>query len=303
MHGRGGERNLGAVLLDDLHHPQQHILLHLVVHHPIGGLGEGEGFEMPTEEPGMGSEEPGMGGGMGGEEGLPAMAASTRLLPEALKKIGSQKITLGSISPATGSTNTLKIDDEHYVCLDTGTKYKISVKASADLKDVYAQWEWKPKVAGSDCPSCYRSKQRFVKALSSIDLTEDKFNALDLKDKVATIVKLNQSGALVKTASKQGNIVDDYKVAYGNYGDKFPVEACIEKLARRFGEDSICLSGPDEGKNLPKSVCNRLKSADVYTTGLATKVASIWAECDGDEHAMVSGQVCVSILYEITFLH
>ena len=251
-----------------------------------GELGEGEGFEMPTEEPELGAEESGMGGGMAGEAGIPAMAAYTRLLPEALKKIGSQNITLGSVSPVTGTVNTLKMDSEQYVCLDTGTKYKVSCIVSKDGKKAYAQWEWKPKVAGVDCPSCTRAKQRFVKALSSVKLTEAKFNELELKDKVDTIVKLNQSGALTKVASKNGSAIEDYKLAYGNYGDKFPVEACIEKLSRRFGKDAICLSGPDEGENLAESVCNRLKKADVYTTKLATKVASIWSDCDGDEECI-----------------
>ena len=248
-------------------------------------LGEGEGFELPDEG---GAEMGGADMGMGEEGGfseMPAMAASVRLLPNVLKKLGSEGIAVGSYSPATGSLNTVDLGDGNHVCLDTGTRYKVAFAVSTDGKKAYGQWEWKPKTASVDCPSCSRSKDRFVKALSSIKMTEAQFDELDLSEQVKTIVKMSETGALkrVKTASKEGTVIDDYKVAYGTFGDKFPVESCIEKLARRFGQDAVCLSGPDEGKNLAKSVCNRLKNADVYTDKLAIKVADAWNGCDGDE--------------------
>jgi len=240
----------------------------------LGGEG-GEGFEMPAEEE--------MGAGMGAE--MPAVAAHTRITPEMIRKISSQNIKLGSVSPATGSINTVSIGDGQYICMDTGTKYKISYVVAKDTKQVYGQWEWIPKIGGVNCESCDRKKQKFVKALKSIGMTEEQFDNLELQDKVKTIVKLNKSGDLnkIKTAGKEGSAIKDYKVAYGTYGDKFPIESCIEKLARRFGKDALCLSGPDEGKNLAESVCNRLKKADVYVDKLAVKVASIWSDDDGDE--------------------
>ena len=245
-------------------------------------FGEGEGFEMPTEE-GIGAGGMGEMGGAPAE--MPAMAAYTRITPEMLRKVASQNIKLGTVSPVTGTTNTIEMKDGIHVCLDTGTRYIVSYVVSKDAKNTYAQWEWTPKTAGVNCPSCIRGKQRFIKALSTINLTEEKFNEMELKDKIETIVKLNKSGILktTKTASKEGSVINDYKVAYGTYGKNFPVESCIEKLSRRFGKDALCLSGPDEGKNLAESICNRLKTADVYTDGLARKVASIWADTDGDE--------------------
>ena len=250
----------------------------------VGELGEGEGFEMPAGDE-MGGPAGGMGGPAEGMGEMPAMAAYTKLAPEALKKIASQNIKLGTVSPATGSTNTIELKDGTHICLDTGTKYTVSyIFDSKDpKKGAYAQWEWTPKVAGINCPSCTRGKIKFVKALSTIGMTEDKFDNMELKDKVETIVKLNKSGSLTKTASKEGSVIEDYKIAYGTYGNSFPVESCIEKLSRRFGKDALCLSGPDEGSNLAESVCNRLKKADTYTDGLARKVASIWNDCDGDE--------------------
>ena len=257
---------------------------------------EGEGFEMPTEE--------GLGEGPGAMEmemgEMPAAASVTndreikfattiRILPEAVKVATSNKVEkIGSVSPATGSTNTVRMEDGSYICLDTGTKYKVAFMTSTDGKQVFGQWEWSPRTANTICPSCDRAKQKFVKALSSVKLTEAGFNKMDLKDQVGTIIKLKESGALktIKTASKEGSVLKDYKVAYGGYGDKFPVESCIEKLARRFGENALCLSGPDEGKPLAESVCNRLKKADVYTNKIAIKLADVWSDCDGDEECI-----------------
>ena len=261
---------------------------------------EGEGFEMPEE--GIGEE---IGGGLGdmggGEMGeIPAAASVSgwkinkfavvmKLTPEVVKIASKDGAKIGSISPATGSINTVKIEEGSYTCLDTGTKYKVSYVISKDGKQVYGQWEWEPKVANSVCPSCSRAKQKFIKALAFINMKEEDFNKLEVHDQVATIVKLKQEGALkstIKIASKEGTVINDYKLAYGGYGDKFPMESCIEKLARRFGKDALCLSGPDEGKPLAQSICNRLKKADIYTDRISIKLADNWQDCDGDEQCI-----------------
>lgn len=256
---------------------------------------EGEGFEMPTEE--------GLGEGPGAMEmemgEMPAAASvsngrqikfatTIRIKPDAVKKVVEAKLKVGSISPATGKANTVDLGDGNHICLDTGTKYKVAFMTSTDGKQVYGQWEWIPRTASSICPSCDRAKQKFVKALSSMKITEAGFDKMELKEQVETIIKLKQTGALktIKTASKEGSVLKDYKLAYGGYGDKFPIESCIEKLARRFGENAVCLSGPDEGKPLAVSVCNRLKKADVYTSNISIKLADAWSDCDGDEECI-----------------
>lgn len=253
---------------------------------------EGEGFEMPSEEE--------MGAVPGEEMGaIPAAASISNwkinkfatvihLKPEIVKKAAESNIKIGSISPSTGKNNTINMGEGTHVCLDTGTKYKVSYMVSKDGKQVYGQWEWEPKIANAICPSCSRAKQKFVKALSTIDLKESDFNKLSLKEQVETIIKLKQAGELkpIKTASKEGSVLKDYKLAYGNYGDKFPIESCIEKLSRRFGKNAVCLSGPDEGKPLAESVCNRLKGADIYTSKIASRVAESWSDTDGDEECI-----------------
>jgi len=274
---------------------------------------EGEGFEMPAEEEmglggglgDMGGGDMGggdMGGGMGGMASVNnwrvnKFAAVMKLTPEVVKIASKDGVQIGHISPATGSSNTVKLENGTYICMDTGTKYKVAYMVSQDGKQVYGQWEWEPKVANAICPSCSRAKQRFVKALASVNMKESEFNGLEIKDQVDTIVKLKKAGALgkaIKTASKEGTVLEDYKLAYGGYGKSFPVESCIEKLSRRFGSNALCLSGPDEGKPLATSICNRLKKADIYTDKIAIKLADNWLDCDGDEecitHQVRSGQ-------------
>jgi len=247
---------------------------------------EGEGYEMP-EEPGLADE--GMGG-MGNMGEMPAVAAMMKITPEMLTKLASSKIELGSVSPASGTTNTMKLASGERVCLDTGTKYKVAFATSADANQVWAQWEWTPMIEGINvkCASCDRAKQRFVKALSSVSITEAQFDALDIKGKVKTISKLKEAGALktIKTASKEGSVVADYKLAFGGYGEDFPTESCVEKLSRRFGENAVALSGPCEGKALAECVCSQLKKADIYTDKIAIKVAESWNDCSGDEECV-----------------
>jgi hypothetical protein len=259
---------------------------------------EGEGFEMPEEDLGISGGAGDMGGQEMGEFPAAAsvdnwkmnkFAAVMRLTPAAIKKASDMGIQVGQVSPATGTTNTMKLEDGTRVCLDTGTKYKVSYMVSTDGKQVHAQWEWEPKIVKASCPSCKRAKQRFVKALASINMKESDFDALDFQDQVETVFNLKKAGALnntIKTASKEGSVIEDYKLAYGNYGNSFPIESCIEKLSRRFGKDAICLSGPDEGKPLAISVCNRLKKADIYSSNIAIKVAEAWEDCDGDEQCI-----------------
>ena len=229
---------------------------------------KGEGFKLPEDE-----EMPEV-----------QMAAMTKIQPGAIKKIASEKIKLGSVSPLTGKTNTIDIGDGKHICLDTGTKYKLAFVTNKKDKTVWGQWEWKSPTK-FECTSCKRTKDKIVKALSTLNITEAKFDGYSVKDKINTIKKLKKAGRIknIKTASKNGSIIDEYKVVYGGYEKKFPIENCREKLARRFGKEAVALSGPCEGKNLADCVCNQLKKADVYTDNVAIKVASIYADTSGDE--------------------
>jgi hypothetical protein len=88
---------------------------------------------------------------------------------------------------------------------------------------------------------------------------------------------MNEKGLFktVKTASRDNVIAGLQKTA--GFGSKFPIETCIEKIARKFGENALAMSGPCEGKPLAECACKKLATAGVYANDLAIKIASIWS--------------------------
>lgn len=251
------------------------------------GLPQGEGFALPE-----GGEAP---------VGMPAAASinnklvrkfagfamMTKLKPEVIAKVAekSKNIKLGSVSPITGSANTFQLEPGKYVCLDSGIPYTVSYAVQNDNpKNVYAEWRWNP-ISSVECGDCSRAKRAFVESLKTMGMEEGAFDALSLKEKGKTILAMKEKGLFkqIKIASenKSDSVIANYKKAYGEFGDKFPVESCIEKLARRYGKDALALSGPCEGKPLADCVCGSLKKAGVYSNGLAVKVAEIWGDKQG----------------------
>lgn len=248
--------------------------------------GEG-GFEMPATAASKGnssvtktasSEEVSFG----------EFAAVTRLKPEAVKIATASGAKIGEFSPFTGSKNTVKVANDQHVCLDTGRSYKVEFAHDAK-KNVFARFSWNAleKVA---CESCDRSKKQFVAALKTAGIEEASFEAMPLKEKVETILKLEKAGSLktIKTASK--NEVTSKFASVG--GDNFPMARCVQKLANRFGEDAVALSGPCEGKPLHECVCKSLKKASVFSEGLVMKVASAWSEMSGEDMCVTN---CVKL--------
>lgn len=243
-----------------------------------GGELDEEGFEMPDGGASM-PEVP--------------VAAMTKIKPEALRKLSEQKIELGRISPLTGTTNTIKIAKNQYMCLDTGVGYKIDfrINKQASKKSelmAYAQWEWTPKIASNICPSCSRQRKAILNGLKEAGITEDAFDAMSIVKQGKLLSKLASDGKIkqYKEASKNGSILEDYKKAYSISADNFPMESCREKLARRYGKNALALSGPCEGKPIHECVCNSLKKAEIYSTGLAIKVAEEWEDVDGTENCV-----------------
>lgn len=250
-----------------------------------GGLdaeGEGEGFALPGGEAGPGGE----GGGM--EESLP-VAASTLLKPEALKKMASAKIQLGSVSPYVGGTRTtyLGLTEDganEFLCQASGHKYVVRTAQKED--HLFAQWEWVDHFV-EPCKSCRRNKKAFIDGLTSVGHNEKDFDHMVRENRKAAglvVLKMAKSGALntIKTASKNGSVLEDYKKVLAFVpADKFPTETCREVISRAYGEDAICLSGPDEGKNLADSICKRLTKANIYSDQIAVKLAEQWSDRDG----------------------
>jgi hypothetical protein len=242
---------------------------------PEKGLG-GEGAMSPAPDMGMGAPAPGGMPGMGGM----AVAASTKISADTMKKFAS-KGELGSISPISGERNTVKLDKEHWQCLDSGQIYKVRLAAKTDdPKHVYAQWEWAPVAKQASCTPCERKKNAIIKALSAVGISEDSFDGMSMQDKAAALNTINDKGLLgtIKEASSD-DVKGFFKQAFTVHGE-FPMSRCIEKLANRYGENALALSGPCEGKNLAECVCGSLSDENVYTTKLANKIASAWSERD-----------------------
>lgn len=237
----------------------------------------------PAVEKGLG----GSGAALPPGGGMPPVAASAKLDVDALKKVAST-VEFGSVSPITGNRNTVKLADGTWACLDSGQKYIVRVAASAkDPKSIWAQWEWVPQVKKASCSSCSRKKQAFVNALSSMGISEAQFDAMPVNKKAEAIIAVHQSGnySEIKQASVDGDARSAIKQAFTVHGE-FPMNDCMEKLARRYGENALALSGPCEGKNLADCVCNGLAKEKVYTTGLASKIASVWSDKDAMDNCL-----------------
>ena len=223
--------------------------------------------------------------GMPAPAGMPAggmaVAASAKISADTMKKFASRH-AFGSISPITGASNTIRLDQEHWQCLDSGQIYRVRLAAKQnDSKHVYAQWEWVPLVKKASCAPCQRRKNAIVSALSSVGISESKFDGMSMTDKANALNTINERGLLgtVKEASSD-SVRSFFKQAFTVHGE-FPMEMCIHKLANRYGDNALALSGPCEGKNLAECVCSSLSDEKVYTTDLSRKVASAWSERDG----------------------
>lgn len=230
------------------------------------GQAAGEGFAMP--------------GGAGAEANIP-VAAMTRVTPEMMQKVaGDANYKLGSISPLTGSKNTFELGNGEWLCLDTGRTYSVNVAVDKkDVKNVFAEWRWTPKT-GEECTSCQRAKMAWASAMKHAGISEDEFKALSFRQRADKILEMHDKGffKVVKTASKNATITNEIKAAYA--AKVFPMDECRAKIAKRYGENAISMSGPHKGKKLADCVCEQLKNASVYSDGLALKVADTWKDKD-----------------------
>lgn len=221
------------------------------------------------------------------------VAASFRLTPRILEKLSSQKINLGSVCPNCGSSNTdlskaASRKGQDGICWDCLQEYNFQVKAhKSKPNSVYPQYIWTPSTSNdSNCSSCNRVKQAFVNSLNNYGMSLDEFSKIKNPIEQANVVlKMSKSGSLnIKEAMSQPLPLNKIAASsrwkeYKNL-DKFPMASCVEKVARRYGENATSMSGPCEGKKLSDCVCKQLQSMGIYSDGLAAKVASVQASED-----------------------
>ena len=239
---------------------------------PGFGLGSENDQELEGEEP--------LAGGEGSGTTMPnvPVAASVRVTPLLLEKIAKQNITLGSICPNCGGKNTdshksASQKGQHGICYDCMQEYNFQIKANRKkAHNVFAQYIWTPKTGSVSCNSCNRLQQSFIKSLNDYGMQVDEFEKLSMKDKAPVILKMAESGTL-NLALDTPLQINKYAASFKQKFDKFPSASCVERIARKFGENATSMSGPCQGKPLADCVCRQLEGLGIYTDGLAAKVA------------------------------
>lgn len=233
----------------------------------------GEGFEL-----GEGLESPeGLEAPMG-EPGAPPpnvpVAANVRITPRMLEKLAAKDVKLGGVCPSCGS-NRCDLDKGKGICFACNKEYNVKVYANKkEPHKLMARFEWVEEAPG--CTSCNRLKVAFNQALKDYGMSFDEFHEMDWEDKGRTILKMKRANVMGKVEAKVREFSRIEKLASSTSKfDAFPKQSCIERLARRFGENASSMSGPCHGKNLPECVCSQLENLGVYTDGLAAKVAQV----------------------------
>lgn len=277
---------------------------------------EKEGEEM-GEEKGIGlgdeggTEAPKAPGDLGAASNAPSgttvpnvpVAASIRITPRMHEKLAAQKIELGKVCPNCGSNNTSlsKSASKKYhegICWDCYQEWNLGFSLNKKTKAVHATAAWLPK-SNENCTSCTRMsslKKDFITSLASYGMDWTEFDALpDLKQQGELILKMASTNTLKINENPEAEIK---KFASSTIkGQKkfatFPADSCKERLARRFGENATCMSGPCKGKGLADCVCGQLKNFNTYWDGLAAKVASI--HMSDDKEIINPTSACVNM--------
>lgn len=212
---------------------------------------------------------------------LPNMpvAASIKLTPMLLNKLAEMKLEIGNICPNCSSKDTDVINKEaskEGLCWSCQNEYQVEYKEEDNQKVAEVKWVYK---TASECTDCNRVKKAFVKSLNDYGMEFNAFEKLDTKAQADVVLKMAKAGTLnLKEAMNEELPLQKFAATsrWNGYEkfDKFPKASCMERIARRYGENATSMSGPCRGKNLAECVCGQLENLGVYTDGLAAKVAS-----------------------------
>lgn len=270
---------------------------------------EEAGFGLGEEgEEGMGAEEAGMETGEEGGATLPnvPVAASFRLTPRILEKLASQNIQFGTVCPSCGSSNTeISKAASHKgndgICWDCMQDFNVQVRTAKGKKNrLYGQYIWQPMTTEASCNGCNRLRKSFVRSLNDYGMSWNEFSNLkSASEQADVILKMSKAGTLdLETAMQEPLPIKKIAASarwkgYDKF-DEFPKASCMERIARRFGENATAMSGPCQGKPLADCVCGQLSSMGIYSDGLAAKVASMQAH----KNPMVNSpmKTCVAML-------
>jgi hypothetical protein len=187
---------------------------------------------------------------------VPALpvAAQTNLGKDAIVRIANNKKTHGHVCPACGASHRKASVEENghaeFVCDNCGTPVEKDFMVSASNPEVgVLRVKWDIFPDVENCEGCKESVAKF---------------ASDVK-----IAKM------LKTAAAKA--------------DEFPMSACMERLARTYGGDTVATFGECKGKVMAECVCGQLKKLGFRKIRQMNRIAAIslekdpWDECIEDQ--------------------
>ncbi|MFA7219354.1 MAG: hypothetical protein WC119_02500 [Synergistaceae bacterium] len=187
---------------------------------------------------------------------VPALpvAAQTNIGKDQLIRIAKNKEQFGHVCPACGKDHckpSVEADGHaEFVCASCGTPVEKDFMVSASNPEVgYLRVKWDIFPDLENCEGCKEEALKFASEL-----------------KVAKMLRTAASNA-----------------------DQFPMSACMERLARSYGGDTVATFGPCKGKLMAECVCGQLKKLGFRKIRQMNRMASIslerdpWDECIEDQ--------------------
>ena len=187
---------------------------------------------------------------------VPALpvAARTKLGKDSIIRIANNKEKHGHVCPSCGKKGCVASSEQdghvEFECGKCGTKVeKDFIVSASNPQNGYLRVTWDVFPEPENCEGCVEEAKKFASEL-----------------------KVNK---MLRTASANA--------------DSFPSSACMERLARKYGGDTIATFGPCKGKLLAECVCNELKRLGFRKIRHLNKFASIsmekdpWDECIEDQ--------------------
>lgn len=184
---------------------------------------------------------------------VPALpvAAQTRLDKKTIVRIGKNQKVNGHVCPACGTKNCKASVDQgghsEFSCDKCGTQSTKDVLVNKDKpEDSVLRVAWTVFPDVDGCSSC---KEKAKKLASRIKM----------------------EGRLQKAASEK---------------DTFPMANCMERIARKYGGDTVASYGPCKGKPVADCVCKELQRLGFRTVRHMERLATASLEIDPMEQCM-----------------
>jgi predicted RNA-binding Zn-ribbon protein involved in translation (DUF1610 family) len=187
---------------------------------------------------------------------VPALpvAAQTSLNKDTIVRIASNKEKFGHVCPACGKSNCTASVEENghaeFKCEKCGTEVEKDFMVSKNNpENGVLRVAWSIFPELEDCESCKESAKKF-----------------------ASDVKISK---MLKTAAAQSS--------------DFPTSACMERLARKYGGDTVASFGPCKGKLMAECVCKQLQKLGFRKIRQMNRMASVamqsdpWDDCIKDQ--------------------